>query len=87
MVQAPVDKFRPRTKREHIASMIAESFSDLQRIKLYSNCCKKYPLRIVLTAFSEAKAFPEVRIKKSRAALFFYLVKTYAHQVHQNSRN
>ena len=58
--------------------MIAESFNDLGQVKLYITYCKKYPLNVIYRAFSEAKNFPEAKIKKSRAAIFFYLIKTYS---------
>jgi hypothetical protein len=69
----------------YLAFTIAETFNDLGRIKLYLNYCKKYPLALIQRAFAEAKSFPEERIKKSRAAIFFYLLKTYAHQANQDS--
>jgi hypothetical protein len=83
-VQEIVDNFKPTTKREYVAFMIANAFNDLGQIKLYINCCKKYPLALVFRAFSEAKTFPKEKIKKSRAAIFFYLIKTYARQRNQN---
>ena len=85
MVQEAVDKSKAVTKREHLAFMIAESFNDLSQVKLYNNYCKKYPLNIIYRAFSEAKSFPKEKIKKSRAAIFFYLIKTYAHRSDQDS--
>jgi len=80
MVQAPVDNYPIKTKREHLAFMIADTFNDLGRINLYITYCKKYSPEVIHKAFSEAKNFPEERIKKSRVAIFFYLLKTYAHQ-------
>ena len=85
MVQASVDNSSKPTKREHLAFMIADAFNDLGQIKLYVTYCKKHPLVIIHRAFAEAKAYPEARIKKSRAAIFFYLLKTYAHQSNENS--
>jgi hypothetical protein len=85
MVQEAVDKSNAITKRDHLAFMIAESFNDLGQVKLYINYCKKYPLNIIYRAFSEARNFPEEKIKKSRAAIFFYLIKTYVHRPNQNS--
>ena len=87
MVQASVDNSPKPTKREHLAFMIAETFNDLGQIKLYVTYCKKHSRVIIERAFAEAKAYPEARIKKSRAAIFFYLLKTYAHQSHENSGN
>jgi|SRR5581483_7405533 len=87
MVQASVDNSAKPTKRDHLAFMIADAFNDLGQIKLYVTYCKKHPLMIIERAFAEAKAYPEARIKKSRAAIFFYLLKTYAHQANENSSN
>lgn len=85
MVQLSVDNWKPKTKRDHLAFMIAKAFNDPDQVNLYRNYCKKYPLTVIFKAFSEAKSFPEERIKKSRAAIFFYLLKTYAHQANQDS--
>jgi hypothetical protein len=80
MVQTDVENFKANTKREHLAFMIADAFNDLGQIKLYVTHCKKHQLNVIYRSFSEAKNFPQERIKKSRAAIFFYLLKTYAHQ-------
>jgi hypothetical protein len=85
MVQASVDNSSQPTKREHLAFMIADAFNDLGQINLYVTYCKKHPLTIIHRAFSETKSYPEARIKKSRAAIFFYLLKTYAHKSYENS--
>jgi len=84
MVQEAVDNLKSFTKREDLAYVIAESFNDRDQIKLYLTYCKKYPLNTIYRAFSEAKNYPEEKIKKSRAAIFFYLLKTYAHRSNQN---
>ena len=77
-----METWQPKTKREQVAHTIAQTFHEEERVKLYLIYCKKYPLSLIFRAFSEAKSFPEAKIKKSRAALFFYLIKTYAHQSH-----
>ena len=87
MVQAPVDNSSKPKKREHLAFMIADAFNDLGQIKLYVTYCKKHPLTVIHRAFAEAKSYPEARIKKSRAAIFFYLLKTYAHQKNEDTRH
>lgn len=75
------------SKRAYIADTIAETFNDREHLSLYVNACKKYGLTIVFRAFAEAKATPEWQIKKSRIALFFYLIKLYADQRKQNVRH
>jgi len=74
--------FQPITKCELLAYSIAETFNDKDQLKLYLTYCKKYPCHIIQRAFGEARNVPDARIRKSRAALFFYLVKQYAHQGH-----
>jgi hypothetical protein len=85
MVQEAVDKANAVTKRKHLAYMMAKSFNDLGQVNLYINYCKKYPLNIIYRAFSEAKNFPQEKIKKSRAAIFFYLIKIYVRRSNQDS--
>ena len=75
-----MDNFKPTTKREMLAQTIAEEFQDEAHLNRYLICVKKYSLALVYRAFAEAKAIPEQQIKKSRSALFFYLVKKHAHE-------
>lgn len=69
-----------KTKVEYLASMIAEAFNDEEQVNLYLVYCKKYPDEIIQRAFAAARDFPEEKIRKSRAAIFFYLIKRYAHE-------
>lgn len=71
-------------KEASLARQIAETFQDLHCLRSYIVCCQKYPQSAVRKAYQDARSFPEARIKKSRAALFFYLVKHYAHQAPDN---
>jgi hypothetical protein len=73
-------EFRPKTKSEHLAVMIAAAFNDEEKIGLYVVYCKKHSHEVIQRAFAEAQNFPEEKIKKSRVALFFYLLKRYAHE-------
>lgn len=70
---------------DSFARHIAESFHDLERLRSYVICCRKYQPTIIKRAFIEAQNFPQAQIRKSRAAIFFYLVKQYAHQAPNNS--
>ena len=67
-----------------ISQAVATALDDADSINKYLICFQKYPEQAIQRALREAKAIPEVRIKKSRAALFFYLVKKYAHRTNQN---
>lgn len=55
---------------DSFALHIAESFCDLDRLRSYVICCRKYPPAIIKRAFNEAQSFPQAQIRKSRAAIF-----------------
>lgn len=74
----------PQSKREHFAHTMAQTFNDSERVNLYLNCCKRYPLSLVYRAYAEAKSIPLDQVRKSRAAIFFYLIKKYSHDRRQN---
>lgn len=71
------DHKHPRTKRELLAQTIADALGDQQRTNLYLQYCQKYPQKLLLRAYGEAKATPLHRVRKARAAIFFYLIKRY----------
>lgn len=70
----------PNTKQEYMTQLIARTFNDEGKLQLYRTYCKKYSLNLIERAFAEARSYPTDRIKKSRAAIFFYLIKQYAHK-------
>lgn len=75
-----MENFTPQTQYEHLALLIARAFDDEAQLEPYLVYCKKYPTAVIRQAFNAARDFPEEKIKKSRAAIFFYLVKRYAHE-------
>jgi hypothetical protein len=70
----------PKTRQEYMAQLIAQTFNDEEKLKMYRTYCKKYSLSLIERAFAEARSYPADHIKKSRAAIFFYLIKQYAHR-------
>lgn len=84
MVQSEI-QIAKVSKRELLAQTIAQEFNDLDRLTFYRRCLKKYSLHIVYRAYAEAKATPAAEIKKSRQALFHYLIKKYADERKQNT--
>ena len=70
--------FIPRTKEDFLALEIAEDFGDKKLIPLLVFYCRKYPERTVRSVLSETKQTPEDKIKKSKMALFIYLLHKYA---------
>lgn len=75
------------SEQDSLAYDIARAFSETDHLYKYQVCCSKYPRWVIEKAFNVAKTFPPERIKKSRAAIFFYLAKQYAHRASNDSRN
>lgn len=71
------DYTKPNNKRELLAQTVADAMGDSHRMSLYLQQCQKYPQHLVLRAYSEAKSIPLERIRKARAAVFFFLLKQY----------
>lgn len=76
----------PEKQAPPLAHTLAAALNDIASLDKYRACCGKYPECLIYKALDTAKATPTKKIKKSRAALFFYLVKKYAHQTHYNPR-
>jgi len=71
---------RPETREELLASDIAEMLDDQRNIRQHLSYAHKYPESVLREFLSQAQQTPLHRIKKSRAALFAYLVKQYDQQ-------
>ena len=61
-----------------LAQEMAEAFKEESKVEQYQDIFQKYDLDVISRAFAEAKEVPADRIKKSRHALFLYLLKKYA---------
>lgn len=82
----PAAKNEPRTT-EHdstnksddaLARSIAEDFGDLDNLPTYQMHCRKYAEEIIRKAHKHTLSVPPDKVKRSRLALFIYLVKKYA---------
>lgn len=69
--------FVPRSKADALALEIAQAFGDEARLPFYREVCSAHEPGNVYRAFREAMAVPIADIKKSRRALFIYLVHEY----------
>ncbi len=67
-------------EKQRLAQRIAKEFEDEGNLGYYEDLCERYPEHLINRAFSEVKKVPQVKIKKSRGALFTYLVKKYANK-------
>jgi len=68
----------PTKSKDELAKEIANAFKEKHRLTLYQYIFQGYDESVIRKAYEEAKKVPEDRIKKSRSALFFYLLYKYA---------
>jgi len=82
----PAAKNEPRTTEsdstnksdDALARSIAEEFGDLDNLPTYQMHCRKYPEELIRKAHKHTLSVPSDKVKRSRLALFIYLVKKYA---------
>lgn len=72
--------FHVTTRQELLANDIADILNDHEHHKTYLSFANKYPEVFLRKILSEVKQIPERKIRKSRKALFMYLVNYYAHK-------
>jgi len=70
-------KEKPASKDE-LAMEIAKSFQEEHRTELYRYIFQKHDESTIMKAFDEANKVPVSKIKKSKSALFFFLLNKYA---------
>ena len=71
-------KQHPTTNKHPLAVEISQDFKDDENFEYYQSVCQKYPLELINKAFNKVKSIPDAKIRKSRGALFTYLIKKYA---------
>jgi len=81
----PERGFKPQTEKELLAMDLAEALSDTRNLPLYLSYCNKYPEQLLRRVLGEVKELPREKIRKSRGALFNYLVQKYANK--KNNQN
>jgi len=76
--------FRPKSRQELLALDLASALNDTGSVRLYLSYARKYPESLLRRVLGEVKEIPSEKIKKSRAALFNYLIKQYAKKATKN---
>jgi len=66
------------TSKDGLATEIAKTFQEEHRVELYRYVFQKHDESIIRRAFEEASKVPVSKIKKSKSALFFFLLNKYA---------
>ena len=72
--------FVPKTKEEQLALEVAQTLSDENSFYHYVQLCQKYPENLIRQILEEVQAVPAHQIRKSRGALFTFLVKKKSHE-------
>jgi biotin operon repressor len=80
-------KFKPKTREELLALDLAKALNDRKGLSLYLSYSKKYPESFLRKVLGEVKEIPDRKIKKSRGALFNYLIQKYVKETSKNNRN
>lgn len=75
---SPHKEFKPKTREEVLALDLAQGLDDLKGLPLYLSYSRKFPEALLRRTLSEVKAMPAKQIKKSRGALFNYLIQKHA---------
>jgi len=70
-----------------LAARVANAVGDQVHLSTYEYICDTVPASVVQQALTETLAVPLGRIRKSRSALFFHLVRKYAKPQTKNSRD
>jgi len=73
-----------QSKSTELAMDIATALGDHKNLALYISYSRKYPIWLLRKVLGEVKEIPSEKIKKSRGALFNYLVQKYAKEDSQN---
>ena len=66
------------TSRDDLAAEIAKTFQEAHRTELYRYVFQKHDESTIRKAFEETTKVPVSRIRKSKSALFFFLLNKYA---------
>jgi len=70
------------TKKELLARDLAAGLNDEANLRFYLSVCRKYPEEFLRKTYGQVKEIPLNKIKKSRGALFNYLI-----QKHEKNNN
>ncbi len=80
-------EFKPKTKKELLASDLAKGLNDSKSLSFYLSVVRQYSEPLLMKLLGEVREIPSEKIKKSRAALFNYLLQQYAKENSKNNRD
>lgn len=74
-------------KEELLALDLATALDDIKGLPLYISYVRKYPEQLLRRVLGVVREIPPEKVKRSRGALFNYLVQKHGHQNKNNSRD
>jgi hypothetical protein len=75
-----INSFKPVNKEEQLALDVAHGLNDLSNLACYISLTKKYPEHLIRRILAVVKRIPDEKIRRSRGALFNYLIQRNARQ-------
>ena len=76
-----------KNDQEELAQEIARGLGEEQLLPIYRALVRRYPEEVVRRAYQETIAFPAENIRKTRGAIFNYLLKKYVREVQSGTQN
>lgn len=70
--------FTPKTPKDALALEISRAFADEIRLPFYREVCSAHPYPLVYRAYRDVMAIPAHQVRKSRRALFLFILHSYA---------
>ena len=69
---------------EVLARELSMGLEDMINLKFYQSITKKYPERVLKDIYDHVRQIPQCQIKKSKGALFNYLLQQHGQNNHRN---
>jgi len=66
------------TQQEKLARELADTLNDHDSLKFYLDCAEKYTEDFLRKKLQKVLSIPDDQIRKSRGALFTYLIRNHA---------
>jgi DNA-binding Lrp family transcriptional regulator len=80
-------EFEPKTREELLALDMAQALNDLKSLPLYLKYAQTLPESLIRETLSWIKQVPDKNIKRSRAALFNFIIKKHVKRISSNHRH
>ena len=80
-------KFKPETREQLLAIDLATALDDQDGFPLYLSYARKYPESLLRRVLGDVKEIPINKIKKTRGALFNYLIQKHVQKTSHHHRD